>query len=59
MKRCITILLIVLGKLIAHVRYIKILIWVQALETKLQMFHDSIVSQFPEETWAQRKPNQI
>ena len=24
--------------------------------TKLQIFHDSIVSQFLEETWAQRKP---
>ena len=24
-----------------------------------QIFHDSIVSQFPAKTWAQRKPNQI
>ena len=30
-----------------------------ALVSKLQMFQDSIASQFPEETWAQRKPNQI
>ena len=27
----------------------------QALGSKLQIFHDSIVSQFPEGTWAQRK----
>ena len=31
----------------------------KALGTKLQSFHNSIVSQFPVETWAQRKPNQI
>ena len=24
----------------------------------MQILHNSIVSQFPEETWAQRKPNQ-
>ena len=29
-----------------------------ALGTKLQIFQDSIVLQFPAETWAQRKPNQ-
>ena len=44
---------------IAHVRYITILTWLQGSGTKLQMFHDFIFSQFPEETWAQRKPNQI
>ena len=26
---------------------------------KLQIFHDSIVAQFPKETWAHRKPNLI
>ena len=31
----------------------------ETLGTKLQTFHNSIVSQFPEETWAQRKQNQI
>ena len=32
----------------------------QTLGTKLQTFHDYIiVSQYPAETWAQRKPNQI
>ena len=31
----------------------------EALGSKLQIFHDFIVSQFPEETWAQRKPNPI
>lgn len=31
----------------------------EASGTKLQIFHDSIVSQFQEETWAQIKPNQI
>ena len=31
----------------------------KALGTKLQIFHDSLVSQFPEEIWAQRRPNQI
>ena len=29
----------------------------QGFRVKLQIFHDSIVSQFSEETWAQRKPN--
>ena len=29
------------------------------LGTKLQIFHDLIVSQFPEETRAQRKPSQM
>ena len=37
--------------------YIKILTWLQG--TKLQIFHDSIALKFTEETWAQRKPNQI
>ena len=31
----------------------------EALLSKLQIFYDSIVSQFPEETWEQRKQNQI
>ena len=31
----------------------------EALGLKLQIFHDSIVLQIPEETWAQRKPSQI
>ena len=31
----------------------------KALVSKLQFFHHSIVSKFAEETWAQRKPNQI
>ena len=47
---------------IAHVWYIKIA-WnwhdFEALGLKLQIFHYSIDSQFPEEVWAQRKPNQI
>ena len=30
----------------------------EVLRSKLQIFHNSIVPQFPEETWAQRKPNQ-
>ena len=30
-----------------------------ALGAKVQIFHDSIVLKFPEETWAQRKPNQV
>ena len=29
----------------------------EALGRKLQIFHHSIASQFPEETWAQRKLN--
>ena len=41
--------------LIDHIRYIKILTESEALESKLQIFHDSIVSQFPEETKAQIK----
>jgi len=31
----------------------------EALGAKLQIVHDSIVSQFPEVTWAQQKLNQI
>ena len=31
----------------------------KAFGSKLQFFHHSIVSQFAEDTWAQRKPNQI
>ena len=42
--------------LVAHVRYIKIDIQI-VLGSELHIFHDSIVSQFPEEIWAQRKPN--
>ena len=44
---------------IAHDRYIKILTWLRVFRDKLANFHNSIVSQFPEETWAQRKSNQI
>ena len=44
---------------IAHVRYIKILTWLWGFGDKIAIFDDSIVSQFPEKTWAQRKPNQI
>ena len=29
----------------------------EALGSKLQIIHDAIISQFPEETWARRKPN--
>ena len=35
---------------IAHVWYIKIPTYPEALRSKLQTFHDSIVSQLPEET---------
>ena len=31
----------------------------EALGSKLQIFHDSMVSQFPKETWVQRKLNHI
>ena len=31
----------------------------EALGLKMQIFDDSIVLQFPEETWAQRKTNQM
>ena len=44
---------------LAHVRYIKILTWLRGFRDKLQIFHDSIISQFPEETWAQTKADQI
>ena len=36
----------------------KILTWLRGLGQKLLIFHDFIVSQFPEETWAQKVPNQ-
>ena len=42
-----------------HVRYIKILTWLRAFMDKIVIFRDSIVSQSPEEIWAQRKPKQI
>ena len=45
------------GALIAHVRYFKILTWLRGFRVKVANFHDSIISQFPEETRAQRKPN--
>ena len=45
--------------IIAHARYIKFLTWLRGFRDKLQIFHNSIVSHFPEETWAQRKPIQI
>ena len=41
-----------------YIRYIEILVWLRGLGSKLQTFQDSIVSQFPKETWAQRKPDQ-
>ena len=43
--------------LVAYVWYIKILTDSEAFRSKLQIFQESIVPQFPEETWAQRKPN--
>ena len=43
----------------AHVRYIKILTWLRGFMVKIAIFQYSIVSQLPEETCAQRKPNQI
>ena len=47
--------------IVAHVRYIKIDIQIltdsEVLGSNLQIFHDSIVSQFPEETWPRRKSN--
>ena len=46
--------------LIVHVRYIKILTWLQVFWGKMAIFYGSIVSQFPAETWTQRnwaKPN--
>ena len=42
--------------LVGHARYIKILTDSEVLGSKLQIFHDSIVSQFAEEIWAW-KPN--
>ena len=43
--------------LIANIRYIKILTESEALWSKLQILHDSIVSQFPEETKAEKTLN--
>ena len=43
--------------LIVHVRYFKILTRLWGFRVKVANFQDSIVSQFPEETRAQRKPN--
>ena len=40
-------------------KYIKILTWLRGLSDKIAKCFDSTVSQFLEETWAQRKPNQI
>ena len=45
--------------LVANVRYIKMLPWLQDFSDKIASFHDSVVSQFSEETWPQRKPKQI
>lgn len=46
--------------LIAHLRYVKILSWSRGfIGSKLQILTSSIISQFPEGTWEQRKPNQI
>ena len=44
---------------LAHVRYIKILTWLRGLSDKTENFSRPIVSKYPEETWAQRKPNQV
>ena len=33
--------------------------WLWGFRVKIANIYNSIVSQFPEETWAQRKPNQI
>ena len=33
--------------------------WLWDFRVKIANFHDSIVSQFPEETWAQGNPTQI
>ena len=43
--------------LIAHIRHIKILTESEALGSKLQILHDSIASQFPEETKVQKTLN--
>ena len=43
---------------IALVWYIKILTWLRGFRVKIAFFY-SIVSKFSEETWAQRKSNQI
>ena len=43
--------------LIDHIRYIKILTESEALGSKMQIFDDSIVSQLPEETKAQKTLN--
>ena len=37
----------------------KIVTWLRDFRVKIANFHDYIVSQFPEETWAQLKPNQM
>ena len=44
---------------LAHVRYIKILTWLRGFSDKIENFSRLIVSKYPEETWAQRKPNQV
>ena len=45
---------------IAHIHYIKILTWLCGFRVKIAIFfQDASVLQFPEEIWAQRKPNQI
>ena len=44
---------------IAYVRYIKIVTWLRGFRYKTANFYHSVVSQFLEETWAQRKLNQI
>ena len=47
-------------RIIDHIQYIKILTWLnKALGTKLQNVFDSVAWQFFQETWAQRKQNQI
>jgi len=43
--------------LIEKLMFDKILTWPRAFRGKIAIFYDSIVSQFPEETWAQRGQN--
>ena len=44
---------------IGHVRYINILARLRGFRVKIANFQVSFVSQFPEETWIQRKQHQI
>ena len=42
---------------LAHARYIKTLTYLRDFRDKIAIFYNFIVSQIPEETWAQRKSN--